>query len=77
MAQIGPQIQQAKQLLQTIRNGPNPALMLNQALMKNPQLREVMNLVQNQYNGDAKAAFYDSAQKLGINPNDIINKLTF
>ena len=57
-----------------MQNGGNPQSMLQSLLASNPQLGQVMNLVQ-QYNGDAKSAFYDLAKQKGVDPNEIINML--
>lgn len=48
--------------------------MLQSLMASNPQMGQVMNLVQ-QYNGDAKSAFYDLAKQKGVDPNEIINML--
>ena len=41
---------------------------------QNPQLSNVMNLIQN-HNGNAKEAFYALAKEKGVDPNEIINAL--
>ena len=70
-----PQIRQAKNLLQQFRSGPNAQLAMNQFFMNNPQLKTVMNFVQNEHKGNAKEAFYDYAKQMGINPDEFINQL--
>ena len=74
MARLMPQIQQAKNLLGQLRGAPNSQMMLNQMMMSNPQLRDVMNYIQNEHGGNAEQAFYAYAKQVGINPQDIINQ---
>ena len=66
---ISPQI---RQMIGMIKSAGNPQLMLNQIMQMNPQLRQVMEIVQ-QYGGDANKAFMDIAEKNGINPQEIID----
>ena len=40
----------------------------------NPQLKQAMDLVQ-QNGGDAEKAFYKLAEEKGVNPDDILNML--
>lgn len=49
-------------------------MMFNQMLSNNPQLKQVMSFIQ-QNGGDPKQAFYNYAQQVGVNPQDIINQL--
>lgn len=57
-----------------MKTASNPQALLSSLMQQNPQMREVMTLVQ-QSGGDAKTAFYRKAQEMGVNPNDIINQL--
>lgn len=75
MNRLMPQIRQAKSLLQQFKSGPNAQLAMNQFLMGNPQLKSVMDFVQTQHNGNAKEAFYDYANQMGINPDEFISQL--
>ena len=65
---------QIKGLMSMMQNGGNLQSMLQSLMASNPQIGQVMNLVQ-QYNGDAKSAFYDLAKQKGVDPNEIINML--
>ena len=65
---------QIKGLMSMMQNGGNLQSMLQSLMASNPQMGQVMNLVQ-QYNGDAKSAFYDLAKQKGVDPNEIINML--
>lgn len=48
---------------------------MNQYLMNNPQLKSVLDFVQNEHNGNAKEAFYAYAKKNGIDPDSFISQL--
>ena len=69
--QISPQI---KQMIGMIKSSGNPQLMLNQIMQTNPQLRQVMEIIQ-QYGGDTNKAFMDIAEKNGINPQEIMDMI--
>ena len=60
-------------MMNTIRNAGNPQAVLAQLARSNPQLKQVMDMV-NQY-GDPKTAFYKEAEKRGVNPDDILSAL--
>ena len=51
----------------------NPQAMLGQALMQNPQLKQVMDYV-NANGGDAKAAFYKLAGEMGVDPEEVLKQ---
>lgn len=67
-------IGQIKQMMNMIQSAGNPQLMLQQMAQNNPQLRQVMSIVQ-QSGGDPKAAFYKMAQEKGIDPDQILSML--
>ena len=67
-------LQQIKMLMSTIQGSQNPQQMLSMMALQNPQLSNVMSLVQN-HNGNAKDAFYALAKDKGVDPNEIINAL--
>ena len=48
--------------------------MLQNLIQNNPQMQQVMTLV-NQAGGDPKTAFYQMAQAKGVNPEDILSLL--
>lgn len=74
IAKSNPMISQAKQMLGAINGSQNPMMMLNQLMTSNPQLKQVMDYVQ-QNGGDPKKAFYSMAEQKGINPQDILDML--
>jgi hypothetical protein len=63
-----------KQMMSMVNGSQNPSAMLNQLAMNNPNLKQVMDIV-NQYDGDANKAFYATAEKYGVNPQDILNMM--
>ena len=67
-------IQQIKNMMQMLSGNNNPQAMLQMLAAQNPQLRQVLDYVQ-QSGGDPKEAFYKLAQERGIDPNQIINML--
>ena len=65
---------QIKQMMSMIRGAGNPQAMLNQLAANNPQLRQVMEIV-NQYGGDPGKAFYATAEKMGVDPQEILDMM--
>ena len=61
-------------MMQMIRQSGNPQAMLQQMMQNNPQYQQVMQLV-NQAGGDPKQAFYQMANQMGVNPDEIISML--
>ena len=68
---IPPQI---KQMISIVKSSGNPQLMLNQLMQSNPQMQQVMQIVQ-KYGGDPNKAFYALAEEKGINPQEILDLL--
>ena len=68
------QIAPIKGMINMVRTASNPQAMLNQLMQNNPQYAQVQKLISDN-GGDAKAAFYQLAQKSGIDPEQIINAL--
>lgn len=61
-------------VINTIKAAKNPSAMLKQLASQNPNVANAMNLI-NQNGGDPKRAFYSEAQRLGIDPNQILGML--
>lgn len=57
-----------------VNSAQNPQAMMNQFMSNNPQMKQVMDLI-NQAGGDPKKAFYSLAQQKGINPQDVLDML--
>ena len=69
-----PQIQQIKNLMNQVRAAASPQYALNQLMANNPQLKTVINLIQ-QNGGNAQNTFYALANQMGVDPNMILNAL--
>ena len=65
---------QIKQMMQVVKGTRNPQMMLNQMMQSNPQMKQVMDLV-NQHGGDPKKAFYGLCEQRGVDPNQILNMI--
>ena len=69
-----PQMQQYKHLLNTMQGVQNPQSMLQQMASTNPQLKNVMQLVQSS-GKSPKDVFYQLAQEKGVDPESILSQL--
>ena len=67
-------MQPVRQLMNMVRSAQNPQLALNQLVMNNPQMKQVMDLVQ-KHGGDPMTAFRKEAEANGINPDEIMEML--
>lgn len=52
----------------------NPQQAFNEMLMSNPQISNIIQLIKNN-GGDTKTAFFNYANQLGVNPQDILDIL--
>ena len=74
LAKSSPMMGQIKQMIGMIKSAQNPNALLTQMMQSNPQVKQVMDIVQ-QYGGDANKAFYAIAEQKGINPQEILDML--
>ena len=65
-------IQHVKRMMNMFRAASNPQQMLMQAAQQNPTIGTVMQMCNGK---NPKDAFYEQCQKMGVNPDDIINQL--
>lgn len=65
-------IQQVKRMMSMFRAASNPQQMLMQAAKQNPTIGTVMQMCSGK---NPKDVFYEQCQKIGVNPDDIINHL--
>ena len=63
-----------KQTMRAIQTAANPQAALNAMVMSNPQLKQVMEIV-NQYGGDPMEAFTAVAKENGMDPEEILGML--
>lgn len=74
LAMSSPAMGQIKQMIGMVKAAQNPQAMINQMMMNNPNMKRVMQIV-NQYGGDANRAFQEMAQQNGINPQEIMDMM--
>ena len=67
-------LQPVRQMMNTVRAAQNPQAVLSQLAMSNPQMKQVMDIVQ-KHGGDPMAAFRSEAQARGVDPDEILNML--
>lgn len=65
-------LQQVKRMMNMFRSAGNPQQMLMQAAQQNPAIGTVMQMCNGK---NPKDVFYEQCQKMGVNPDDIINQL--
>lgn len=73
-SQLPTNLQNIKKMMNTFKMAQNPQQMLQSEIVKNPQMKQVIDLVK-MSGGDPKTAFYKLAEQRGVNPNDILNAL--
>ena len=67
-------LNQIKSMMNMVKSAGNPQAMLQALVQNNPQMRQVMTLI-NQSGGDPKTAFYKLAQEKGVDPQQILDML--
>lgn len=60
------------EMAKMVQQSKNPNGMMMNLIKQNPQMREALELVQ-QNGGNPKEVFYKLAKQKGINPNSILN----
>ena len=71
MAQLA---QPVRQMMSMVRTAQNPQLALNQLIMSNPQMKQVMDIV-NQYGGDSMAALDEVAKQCGMTSDEVLRMI--
>ena len=61
-------------MMSMVRGAANPQAMLSQLMMSNPQMQQVMAIVQ-KHGGDPMKAFMAEAKERGVDPDEILNML--
>lgn len=74
LAKNSPMMRQIKQMMTAVQMSQNPQMTLNQMAMNNPQLKQVMELI-NQNGGDIDRTVRTVAEQNGIRPEDIMDLL--
>lgn len=63
-----------KKMMNSFKLMSDPKQALQSAINQNPQMKQVMDLIQ-QSGGDPKTTFYKLAEQKGVDPNEILNAL--
>ena len=71
---IAQMLQPVKQMMNMVRSAQNPQAMLDQLASTNPQMKQVMDII-NQHGGDPMKALKETAGQMGFNSDDILNML--
>lgn len=61
-----------KNMLAMLNGAQNPQAVLQMLAQKNPQIAQVMQMVQGR---DPQQVFYELCRQKGVNPDDILNQL--
>lgn len=68
-------MQQLKQTLNVVRAARNPQAALMGMMNNNPQMQQVMDIV-NKHDGDPMAAFRAMAEENGLDPDEILSMIS-
>ena len=67
-------LSQIKNMMNALKTAKNPQAVLQLLALKNPQLKNVLDYI-NQHGGDPEKAFYEMAKEKGVNPEEILKML--
>ena len=67
-------LQQIKNMMNMFKGAKNPQQMLTNMANQNPQMKQIIDMVNNS-NKSPKDLFYDMAKQKGVDPNQIISML--
>ena len=67
-------MQNVRQMMGMLNSSQNPQAMMNSMIQNNPNLKQVMDLI-NKSGGDPQKAFYALAEQKGVNPQEILDML--
>ena len=74
LAKSSPMMGQIKQMMNMVNGAQDPGTMIRQLMDRNPQMKQVMEIVQ-QYGGDPMKAFNEVARENGMDPDEILGML--
>ena len=63
-----------KQMMGMVRAAKDPQQAINMLAMNNPQMKQVMDIV-DQYGGDSMKAFQEMSKQYGVDPDEILSML--
>ena len=67
-------LNQIRNMMNTVKNAGNPQAMLMNMAQNNPRIKQAMDVI-NKSGGDPQKAFYALAEQKGVNPEDILSQL--
>lgn len=67
-------LSQIKNLMNMAKSAQNPQAFLQSIAQNNPQMKQVMSIVE-QSGGDPKDAFYKMAEEKGVDPEQVLSML--
>jgi hypothetical protein len=67
-------LQNIKKMMFMVKASQDPHAAISQLMENNPQMKQVMELV-NASGGDPMKAFYAAAEERGVDPQEILNML--
>ena len=70
-----PKLQQIKQTLNIVRSARNPQAALMGMVNNNPQMKQVMDIVQ-KHDNDPMKAFREMAEENGLDPDEILSMIS-
>lgn len=73
-APVNNNLNQIKQMMNMVQSSRNPQMMLQSIAQSNPQMKQVMDIV-NKSGGNPKAAFYKMAEEKGVDPEQVLSML--
>lgn len=73
-APVNNNLNQIKQMMNMVQSARNPQAMLQSIIQNNPQMKQVMDIV-NESGGNPKAAFYKMAEEKGVDPEQVLSML--
>lgn len=71
LAKNNPMMQSVKQMIGLLNASKSPQDTMNYLTMNNPQMKQVMEII-NASGGDAMKAFEEMAKQKGVDPNEIL-----
>ena len=74
IARSNPMISKVKQMMSMVNGSQDPQAMMNQMMTSNPNLKQVIDFIR-ESGGDPKTAFYSMADKMGVDPQEILDML--
>ena len=74
LAKSSPMMGKIKQMMTMDSGAQDPNGMIMQLMANNPQMQQVMDVI-NSAGGDPRRAFYELAQQKGVDPQEILDMM--